>query len=1792
MFQRNFGKLVMAISAIVGTVISTGGVHAAPFAPGNIVVYRIGDGSAALTNAATAVFLDEYTPAGAVVQSIALPTTVVGLNKRLTGSGTATSEGLITRSVDGQYLVAIGYDAALTTTPITSSTSAAINRVIARVAANGSVDTTTALTDASTGSNPRGAVTIDGSAFWTTGGAGGIRYSTYGGTTSTQLSTTLTNIRGTGIAGGQLFVSSGSGTNRLAAVGTGIPTTAGQVITALPGVSATASYYQFFFADLDAGVPGMDTVYVVDDTGTANIAKYSLVAGSWTANGSMTLSGARGLTATVSGSTVTLYAASQSLLRTVTDTSGYNATITGTLTTLATAAANTQFRGVALAPAASTHSLSVVHAGSGTGISASVPAGTINCAGSTGTCAATYSAGSMVTLSATPDAGSSFTGWTGACTGTLTCTVTMDAAKSVTATFDLSANYALTVSHAGNGGGNTASVPPGTINCNGSSGVCSASLASPTMVTLAATPNGASSFTGWSGDCTGTGTCTVTMSAARNVTATFESAILTVTHAGSGAGTTASIPAGTINCTGSAGVCTAGYPLGSIVTLSATPGGAATFSGWSGGGCTGTGNCVVTMGASQSVTATFALGVTRIHAVQGNGNASPFANQLVMVEGIVTAVHQGASSLNGFYIQEPDAQADADPLTSEGVFVYTNLAPAAVSVGQLVRVSGTLTEFGTAPNTLTEIVTPTVTVLSSGNPLPAYATVNLPVATLGDLERFEGMRVQFAQTLAVSDHFTLARFGELTLSANGRTLQPTNVVDPNDNPASGNTTSGNSNVAAVSAMVNLNSRSSIILDDASTVSNPPVIPFLDPATNTIRLGTTVANLTGILSQSFGTHRLFADTPPAFNYAARPAAPPAVGGNVKIASMNVLNYFNGNGAGGGFPTSRGADTILEFNRQRAKVLAAVTGVGADVIGLMEIENDGNAATSSIQDLIDGANAISGAGAWAFIADPTFIGTDAIRSAIIYRTAAVAPVGTAISSADPVFNRPPIAQTFRLLSNNEQFTLVVNHFKSKGGSGSGLDNDQGDGQAEFNNTRRLQAQTLLTFMNTLTATPRIITMGDFNAYEQEDPMDVMRAGGLTNIINNGYSYLFAGQSGSLDHALGTAALMANVTGGDKWHINADEPVILDYNVEGKNTTGCTSSCTSPDHFVASQFRASDHDPVLVGLQLIAVQTITFLPATGPLPGATWTVAANSTSGLVVAFSSGSPTICAVSGSTVTITAIGTCIVNANQAGNANFNAAPTATQNIIHTGAQTITFAAPANTGLATGTVLLSASASSGLAVSFASQTAAVCTTSGVNGSTVNLLTVGTCTVRATQAGNALFAAAVPVDRGFSIGQANSSLTVTSNSNPAAFGAPVTLTASVSGANAAGRVTFSVIASGTTVTLCDSVLLTAGFATCSVPGSYQKSSPVIFSVSYTGDANNAAGVVTLMQQVTLTRATLSASVAPVKPFAGRPMKLTALVHAATFGAKVTFRENGAALSGCADVTVAPLPGASGSGVAICNIESAVAGSHNFVATYPHANDAGFEQTVVRVDVVSLPVADYTDMWWAGIGENGWGVSITQHGSLQFIVLYVYDAAGKPTWVVLPNGTWNAAQTAYTGALYRPSGSLFSAYNVQAFKANASVGTATVTYTGHATATLTYTIDGISGSKNIQRQIFAADDGIAKVTVNDLWWGGDAQNGWGLNITQQGRVLFPVWYTYDAAGNTMWYAMPGGTWDGVTYTGDLYATTSSPWLGVPYNAAAFAPVKVGSVVLTFIDQDNATMKYTVNGVTQTKNIVRQPY
>ncbi|MFN7769490.1 MAG: DUF11 domain-containing protein, partial [Planctomycetaceae bacterium] len=335
----------------------------AAFGAGNVVVYRVGTGSGNLVNTGNAVFLDEYSPSGTLIQSLGLPTTDpdgAGPQRALVSSGVATSEGGLSRSADGRYLVVPGYAGLSTSGSLANTSPSTVNRVVGRVDSSGAIDTSTYFTDGGS-NNIRSVASIDGTALWVGTAGGGVRSLAFANAGTSTAISTLTNVRMVQISGNQLYASSQSGSSRVGTVGSGLPTTGGQSFTNLPGfpTDASSSPYGFYLADLSASVPGEDTLYVSDDSAFA-LRKYSLVGGSWTLNGTIGTSTDqyRGLTGVAAGSTVTLYATRKGgsgstgggeLVR-LDDSSGYNAGFSGTPTLLATAAGNTAFRGVALAP--------------------------------------------------------------------------------------------------------------------------------------------------------------------------------------------------------------------------------------------------------------------------------------------------------------------------------------------------------------------------------------------------------------------------------------------------------------------------------------------------------------------------------------------------------------------------------------------------------------------------------------------------------------------------------------------------------------------------------------------------------------------------------------------------------------------------------------------------------------------------------------------------------------------------------------------------------------------------------------------------------------------------------------------------------------------------------------------------------------------------------------------------------------------------------------------------------------------------------------------------------------------------------------------------------------------------------------------------------------------------------------------------------------------------------------------------------------------------------------------------
>jgi hypothetical protein len=239
----------------------------------------------------------------------------------------------------------------------------------------------------------------------------------------------------------------------------------------------------------------------------------------------------------------------------------------------------------------------------------------------------------------------------------------------------------------------------------------------------------------------------------------------------------------------------------------------------------------------------------------------------------------------------------------------------------------------------------------------------------------------------------------------------------------------------------------------------------------------------------------------------------------------------------------------------------------------------------------------------------------------------------------------------------------------------------------------------------------------------------------------------------------------------------------------------------------------------------------------------------------------------------------------------------------------------------------------------------------------------------------------------------------------------------------------------------------------------------------------------------------------------------------------------------------------------------------------------------------IGEVQDMWWAGSTENGWGMSLVQHNDTLFAAMYIYDANGKPTWLVMPGGAWDSTHTIYTGSLYTPVGTPFFSYDASRLTVGNAKGSLKITFQDANDAILDYTIGGVSSRKLVTREIFAGG-GATTPDRSDLWWGGTAQNGWGITILQQASTLFPVWYTYDANGAATWYVMPGGTWTSTdTYEGHVYRTTGSPWIGVGYDPTKLQVFDVGTYRIQFTG-DSASFNYTVDDHSGTIPLVKERF
>ncbi|MBN1478633.1 ExeM/NucH family extracellular endonuclease [candidate division KSB1 bacterium] len=573
----------------------------------------------------------------------------------------------------------------------------------------------------------------------------------------------------------------------------------------------------------------------------------------------------------------------------------------------------------------------------------------------------------------------------------------------------------------------------------------------------------------------------------------------------------------------------------------------------------------------------FCFPATLIHDLQGNGATTFFdGTPEVIVEGVVVGDFQASDELGGFFIQEETAQIDGHESTSEGIFIKDNGFGVDVMAGDMVRVTGIVDEFYNR----TEIRDVSDIKCVRTVALPDAAVISLPVGTSEAFEAYEGMLVTIQQELTITGHTLLANYGEVELSVDGRLYAPTHCVTPG---------------AEAMAKQQNNDCCRIQLDDGSRIENPYPLPFIDDS-NTLRLGATLPSLTGVLDYSFEKYEIHATESVQFTDTNdRTTAPSAIGAVLRAVAFNVNNFFNGDGQGGGFPTTRGAASFDEYIRQRDKLVSAMKALDADLFGLVEVENDGFGEYSALEDLVHALNDSTEPGCYTFV-NPGLekIGDDEITCGIVYKPGLLTPIGQMAildHSVDPNFdpsNRPSLAQTFQDTSG-EYFTFVINHFRSRSTACPG-DEDQGDGQGNCNQTRLDAAIALINWLATDPTASQdddILIMGDFNAYTHEDPLTAFIDSGYVDIIaqnigESAYSYVYDAQSGTIDHTLVSASLNSQIIDVSIWHINADEPRALGYQSENP-----------PELYDSGPFRSSDHDPVIVDLELkpIAVELALF-------------------------------------------------------------------------------------------------------------------------------------------------------------------------------------------------------------------------------------------------------------------------------------------------------------------------------------------------------------------------------------------------------------------------------------------------------------------------------------------------------------------------------------------------------------------------------------------------------------------------
>lgn len=586
----------------------------------------------------------------------------------------------------------------------------------------------------------------------------------------------------------------------------------------------------------------------------------------------------------------------------------------------------------------------------------------------------------------------------------------------------------------------------------------------------------------------------------------------------------------------------------------------------------GTAVCVGLGLATLTASPALAADPTPISAVQGTGAGTPLTGQTVTVEGVVTADHR-AGGYSGVYLQS--LTPDTDAATSEALFVFlgSRAASTPVTVGDRIQVTGVAGEFNGLTQISASAASAVVTVVESGVTLPAPAALPADPAVR---EAHEGMLVAPQDDWLVASSHQLFNFGTLWLNPGGLDVKSTELVDAADPQ----------NVAITAQ----NRTQRLLLDDGFSIqlnnnAHPGTQPYFTTE-NVVRNGDAVGFPAQgmVLGWGFDDWRLQPQLPASSTQNPtgvtfetrnpRPTAVPDVGGDIRVAAYNVLNYFTTLTSQNS--QARGAATAEQLAIQESKIVEAINALDADVVALQEIENSvklGEPTDEALQSLVAALNADAGPGTWDYVRTPAPLVdaaiVDFISNAIIFKPASVDTVGESFTQIDETVwgnAREPIAQTFE--ADGLEFTVVANHFKSKG---SGV--DAGDGQGASNADRVEQADALKRFVEEIPgeAGENVLLMGDFNAYSEEDPIQVFTAASWSDLVadrtDGEYTYTFDGELGSLDHALASPGIDEFVTGVGVWTINSPEWSDRQY------AFGATEAGTV--------YRSSDHDPVVVGL-----------------------------------------------------------------------------------------------------------------------------------------------------------------------------------------------------------------------------------------------------------------------------------------------------------------------------------------------------------------------------------------------------------------------------------------------------------------------------------------------------------------------------------------------------------------------------------------------------------------------------------